>query len=343
MEAIDFVVTWVDGEDAAWVQEKNRYERMESSYKGGEENSDCRYRNDGFLRYWFRSIERYAPWVNTIHFVTCGHKPEWLNEKHPRLNLVSHSDYIPADFLPTFNSRTIELNLHRIKRLSERFVLFNDDEFLLRPVSPDFFFKKGNPVLDTDLKYPKVSYGNFSRVTFNNYCLINDSFDIKKSLWSNREKWFNVSSLGIRRAGNNFINFLVNKTLPLFQYGHVALPHLKSSFYEVWDRWPDIMNTTCMHKFRADDQVNQCILSAWNQAKGLFYPANKKRLGKRIWISPGNLNSILDTIKSDNTPQICINDTRFNTEPERSFAMIREAFQHVFPDRSQFEKWEEKE
>ena len=335
---IDFVVTWVDGEDSAWVQEKRKYERMESSFQEREENSDCRYRNDGLLKYWFRSIEKFAPWVNKIHFVTCGQKPEWLNENHPKLNLVSHSDYIPAAFLPTFSSRTIELNLHRIQGLSENFVLFNDDQYLLRPVSPDFYFKKGNPVLDTDLKYPRVSYSNYSRSVFNVYCLINSSFDIKKSLWSNKGKWFSVSSLGIKRAGSNLMNFLVNKTLPVFQYGHIPLPHLKSSFYEVWDKWPDIMNTTCTHKFRADDQVNQVILCAWNQAKGSFYPANKKRLGERIWISPGKLDSILDTIKTGSTPQICINDTHFNTEPERCFAEIRNALQLVFPEPSQFEK-----
>ena len=336
---IDFVVTWVDGEDSAWVQEKRKYERMESSFQGQDENSECRYRNDGLLKYWFRSIEKFAPWVNKIHFVTCGQKPEWLNENHPKLNLVSHSDYIPAAFLPTFSSRTIELNLHRIQGLSEHFVLFNDDQYLLRPVSPDFYFKNGNPVLDTDLKYPRVSYCNYCRSVFNVYCLINSSFDIKKSLWSNKGKWFSVSSLGIKRAGGNLMNFLVNKTLPVFQYGHIPLPHLKSSFYEVWDEWPDIMNTTCTHKFRADDQVNQVILCAWNQAKGSFYPANKKRLGKRIWISPGKLDSILDTIKTGSTPQICINDTHFNTEPERCFAEIRNALQLVFPERSSFEKF----
>ena len=341
MDTIDFVVTWVDGEDTAWRQEKNKYERMDPSFKGGEENSDCRYRNDGFLRYWFRSIEKNAPWVNTIHFVTCGHKPEWLNEKHPKLNFVSHSDYIPSDFLPTFNSRTIELNLHRIKGLTERFVLFNDDTFLLLPVSPDFYFKNGEPVLDTDLSYPKVIYGNYGRTSFNNYCLINDSFDIKRSIWSNRGKWFNISSLGIKRAGNNILNYLVNKTLPVFQYGHVPLPHLKSSFNEVWDEWPSIMNTTSMHKFRADDQVNQCLFCAWNQAKGAFYPANKKRLGKRLWISPSKLDSILDTIKTKSISQICINDTRLNTEPEHCFAEIRKALQEVFPERSQFEKCED--
>ena len=34
---------------------------------------------------------------------------------------MRHEDYIPGEFLPTFNSHTIELNFHRIPGLSEQF------------------------------------------------------------------------------------------------------------------------------------------------------------------------------------------------------------------------------
>ena len=59
---------------------------------------------------------------------------EWLNTKHPKLNIVCHEDFIPQKFLPTFNSHTIEWNFHRIPGLTEQFVYFNDDMFLLKPV-----------------------------------------------------------------------------------------------------------------------------------------------------------------------------------------------------------------
>lgn len=69
----------------------------------------------GYLKYWFRGVEKYAPWVHKIYFVTCGQKPDWLNENHDKLVLVNHEDYIPHEYLPTFSSHTIELNFHRIK------------------------------------------------------------------------------------------------------------------------------------------------------------------------------------------------------------------------------------
>lgn len=94
------------------------------------------------LQYWFRGVEKFAPWVNRIYFVTWGHIPSWLNLSHPKLKVVRHEEFIPTDYLPTFSSHPIELNLHRIKGLSERFVYFNDDTFLIRPVLQEDFFQK---------------------------------------------------------------------------------------------------------------------------------------------------------------------------------------------------------
>ena len=101
MEAtIDFVLMWVDGNDPEWQKEKSLYE---SDTNGDKRN--IRFRDWDNLQYWFRGVEKYAPWVNKIHFVTWGHLPSWLNTEHPKLNVVKHSDFIPKEFLPTFNSR----------------------------------------------------------------------------------------------------------------------------------------------------------------------------------------------------------------------------------------------
>ena len=129
---LDFVITWVDGSDPAWLDEKSHFA------SGSEaDNRKERYRDWDHLKYWFRGIEKNAPWVHNIYFVTWGHLPAWLNTAHPKLHIIKHTDFIPPQYLPTYNSHTIELNLHRIPGLSENFVYFNDDVFLIRPVKAE--------------------------------------------------------------------------------------------------------------------------------------------------------------------------------------------------------------
>ena len=63
MDKIDFVLPWVDGSDPRWLAEKRSYENSGEAMARGDEdaNADCRYRDYGLLRYWFRSVERFAP------------------------------------------------------------------------------------------------------------------------------------------------------------------------------------------------------------------------------------------------------------------------------------------
>src|SRR5699024_4726096 len=137
---IDFVLMWVDGNDPEWQKEKEKYDG-----KSLGDKRNIRFRDWDNLHYWFRSVEKFAPWVNKIHFVTWGHIPSWLNKKHPKLNIVNHKDFLKEEFLPVFNSRAIEINLHRIPDLAEQFVYFNDDIFITKPVKKTDFFVKGLP------------------------------------------------------------------------------------------------------------------------------------------------------------------------------------------------------
>ncbi|MCD7918038.1 MAG: Stealth CR1 domain-containing protein, partial [Clostridiales bacterium] len=89
-EPIDFVVTWVDGSDPEWQRQQQRY-RSNPIDNGDAPN---RSRDWGLLRYWFRGVETFAPWVHRVYFVTCGQRPDWLNVNHPKLTLVDHQDYI---------------------------------------------------------------------------------------------------------------------------------------------------------------------------------------------------------------------------------------------------------
>ena len=138
---IDFVVLWVDGSDPVWQAEKAKHQGKTLD----DSNSVNRFRDWGLMPYWFRAVEKFAPWVRKVHFVTCGHVPAFLNLEHPKLHHVKHADFLPAEALPTFSSHAIEMNIHRIPGLAEQFVYFNDDMFLIRPVPETAFFRDGLP------------------------------------------------------------------------------------------------------------------------------------------------------------------------------------------------------
>ena len=122
-DKIDIVITWVDGNDKEWLKEKEKYSENQKEL---ESTNNARFRDWDNLVFLFRSIERHMPWVNMIYLVTCGQIPRWLDINYKKVKVVFHEEFIPKEFLPTFNSHTIELNLHRIDELSEKFIYFND-------------------------------------------------------------------------------------------------------------------------------------------------------------------------------------------------------------------------
>ncbi len=144
-EPIDAVYLWVDGADPAW-QESLQQRVVECGAAADAYSLASRhFRDNQELKYSLRSLEQHAPWIRQIHLVTNGQAPHWLNPAHPRLAIVPHDTIFPdLRHLPSFNSHAIELHLHRIPGLSRRFIYFNDDVFLGRPVmSADFLTADG--------------------------------------------------------------------------------------------------------------------------------------------------------------------------------------------------------
>ena len=340
-EKIDFVLPWVDGSDANWLALRHKYNASEQklAHSDLDANADCRYRDYGLLPYWFRAIEQFAPWCNRIFFVTCGQKPEWLDESNPKLRLVHHSDYIPAEWLPTFQSNTIELNLHRIPDLSERFVLFNDDTFILRPVKPDFFFKKGLPVISCDLGIPRwIGDSNISRIILNNSGILKGSLDVERLVWKNILKFTDIFALGFVRAAKNLISFAVNRTFIAGTFGHLPQPHLKSTFEEIWHKRPSVMERTSKNRFRTDDSVNHWLASSWDMVSGRFSPANEKRKGEFILLDINNVDRICNLIRQQSCPQLCLGEKGGNQNLEYCVKEVANAFRELLPEKSSFEK-----
>lgn len=80
-----------------------------------------------------------------------------LDRTPERVELVTHDQIFPRpldDYLPTYYSGAIEMNLHRIPRLAERFLYFNDDMFLCRPRGfEDFYATNGRAIVAADAQF----------------------------------------------------------------------------------------------------------------------------------------------------------------------------------------------
>lgn len=336
-DKIDFVITWVDGFDQEWQRERDIYRKP--ALAKGPQSSDCaRYEDLGLLRFWFRGVEQFASWVNKIHFITWGHVPNWLNTDHPKLNIVKHSDYIPQEYLPTFSSHPIELNFHRIKDLSEEFVYFNDDTFLLQTVRPTDFFKRGLPRATAGLLPFRIAKGDGLYFPLNNVAVINDHFSFRKSILTHFGKWFN----GRYGAMINFVNFLMVLFPAFYGFNEQHLPNsfLKTTYKTIWTEEPDILDETSRHRFRDSSDVSQWLIENWQFASGCFAPRSSK-FGRAFHLSGDishSLPELIQYIERRKGKVVCINDGVLSPEnTEIAKKAITDSFRRLMPAASSFE------
>ena len=328
---IDIVVTWVDMNDPEWLQEFNKYSGREEA----EENGlvDARFRDYGFLKFWFRGIEKFAPWVRKIHFVTSGQKPEWLNEDHPKLNMVDHKDFIPHEFLPTYNSVVIERYMYKIPDLASKFVYFNDDFYMLRPVPESRFFKNELPRDIAVFQY-NPTWSQWYKTLKNNMCLVNRHFNKKEVMRRYRDKWFSKEYEGkdwqtkLLKPFGKFITLRVH---------HNAQPYLKKTFEKVWAAEGEELHRTSKNRFRDSSDYSPELFRTWQICEGNFIPYNTYKDTKMfpLMVKP---KQAIKAIRNQEYALVCLNDNKNIRNYDRLMEEIREAFESILPEKSSFEK-----
>ena len=330
---IDIVVLWVDGSDPAWLEEKSKYAPPAAK----DSNSVNRYRDWGLLPYLFRSFDRFLPWVRKVHLVTWGHVPAFLNLNAPKLNVVKHTDFIPAEYLPTFSSHTIEMNIHRIPGLAEHFIYFNDDTFLLRPMEPERYFRGGLPCT-CGREVPWTFHGNvgiWEHAAANDLGVINAHFP-KKAAMAHHGKKFYSKCYGWK---NNLRTFVLNTLFPDsftgFQNLHAPASYRRQTFEEVWAAEPKLLDSTCRDRFRTAANVNQWVCLWWQVASGNFEPANVDNVVAGV--TEGNVESLCRIIENQNHDYICINDPEEDVDVEALSTRLKKAFETILPEKSSFE------
>ena len=328
-EKIDFIIAWVDGWDREWQMLRNKY-----AGKNPEDTAENRFRDWWILKYLFRWIEKFTPWVNNVFFVTCGHYPSWLNLDCPQLKFIKHEDYIPKEYLPTFNSHTIELNFHRIKELSEYFVYFNDDMFIINHMKKSDFFEKGKPKHVAGLSAIPTENEVFGHIMLNNINLINRHFSYREVLNKNKKKWY-YPWYSIRVLAQTI--FLQNYPCLVWLYNsHLPNSLLKTTMNRLWWEEFDILDSSSKSKFRAETNINQYIFSRYDIMNGNFIP-RKSSVGQSYEVKNNN-RILLDSIVKQKQKMICINDNSTDFEFEKAKSELINAFEKILPEKSNFEK-----
>lgn len=335
---IDFVITWVDEADPIWCKEK--LETLKKQGKAAEEmidNSTSRYRDWDILKYWFRGVEKFAPWVNQIHFVTYGHVPDWLNEKHSKLHIVKHEDFIPQEFRPTFSSHPIEWNFHRIEWLTENFVYFNDDMFLIKKVSPEDFFRDERPV-DMLALQPDVANADdqiMPYVYLNNAMVLAKYFDKRENMKKQPGAYFHPG-YPLMYFGYNLLEMAFPRFTGFYTV-HGPSPLKKESYRFFWKNEEELLHHVCCHPFRHKEDISQYVLREYQKLSGNFVPKNIHKFCRYFNLQPEN-PELVKTITKQKSKCICINDSNFEIPYEKVKQELNHAFSILFPEKSLFEK-----
>lgn len=325
---IDFVIPWVDGSDPAWQREF-----VAARLTAGGDASVARFRDWHTLRYWFRAVERFAPWVRRIHFITWGHLPEWLDTAHPRLHVVRHADYLPAQYRPTFNSNAIELNIHRIEGLSERFVLFNDDTFLGRPAAETDFFLGDVPRDMARLSIPAPE--PIAHTILNAMMLIAARYKPRQVVRRNPGKWFSRHY----RASDLMKNLLLLpwSVFPGISDHHMPQAYRKSSFERAWQLWGAEIDATCRHPFRTSDDLSHWLIRYDTLCRGEFRPTSFADCAQ-ITLSDTGIDPVRRDIARSRYRMFCLHDDVRIADPDTVARTLCGAFGELLPERSSFER-----
>lgn len=324
---IDLVIPWVDGADPLWQAQKAEY----SGLKG--DDRVIRYRDWDILKYIFRGVEKFLPWVRTVHFVTWGHLPPWLDSQCPKLHIVNHKDYIPQEYLPVFSSHPIELNLHKIEGLAEHFIYANDDTFFLKPMQPKDYFQNGLPV---DSAVQNVTQfhrtDGIDHVVVNDLTYLNRNFSKRSCMRANKSKWFTPK---YKSGALQNLYLLPFSHFTGFVDYHIPYPYLKSTFAEVWEKEPGILDTTCKNRVRSQQDVNQWLMRYWQFAKGSFVPCAPNK--GRLFAIGADDRLIEDAILNQRYATICLSDDDVNADFEKEKAFLIGLFEQILPEKSSFE------
>ncbi|KAK3823533.1 MAG: hypothetical protein J3Q66DRAFT_385881 [Benniella sp.] len=220
----------------------------------GTDQTMNRFRDMNELKYSVRSVAQHAAsgmfrkiFILTTEVVDSasgnkrGQVPQWLDLEKAKgmVELVPHRMvYDDENFLPSFNSLSIESQMHHIPGMADIFAYLNDDIFFAKPVSTaDFWtplygfvfhaysFSKISPYRPTPLKHTAV---------------VSEEYSLE------------------------YINSILSQQFGARHRAYIAhIPHILSVpiMEEIQSLWPEEFKTTSSHRFRGEGKAFETQVS----------------------------------------------------------------------------------
>ncbi|MCC8195500.1 MAG: Stealth CR1 domain-containing protein [Ruminococcus sp.] len=334
---IDFVISWVDGNDEDWLAKRQQYRATK-----GDDTRKRRVREWNNLQFLLRGIDKYANWVNHVYLLTPGHYPKWLDLDCERISVINQDILFPEELVPSFNNCAVELLMYKIPGLSEHFVYFNDDMFLLKKAKPEDFFKNGLPLDTVGFAPTQADYkqdggkGQVYGIAVMCTRLIAKRYTKQEILNNSKGKFYSP------RNGKDLIKTICMMpwhNITGFNETHTATSFLKSTFEEMWNLAEDDMVDTLNSRFRHEFNVAQWAVRFWQIATGKFEIRNPGFSKFYDVVYLGDEKPVVDCITKGKTKVICINDNVDNDDEfDEIVTHVNKAFERKFPQESQFEK-----
>ena len=293
---IDYLFPWVNPTDLEW-------QKLFSKARGKEiEPNDPRFRDLGWLKYLLRCLDKNMSWLNRVHIILSSPSqiPKWLNTNE--INVIYHEDFIPKDFLPTFNSNAIEMFLANINGLSDYIIYGNDDLFTINPTEPTDFF--------TDDGTPKIFYKQFSNPKANFFQMCKRCYDLTKK----------------EPQDETYI-----------KQEHINVPLTRDALTTVYFEHKDTLMKS-ITQFRKNAQnLNQYIYADYLiNMNRVIKLDESSHIGKYHGLNDPCSGELTKFLNDAETKTVCINDS--GTSNSKVLKEITNWFEIHYPDKSRFEK-----
>ena len=280
MRKIDAVIPWVEGNDPRHQAKRIEYGGNGMVFKSDDCAGESRYANIGEIFWCVASLNRFAPWLNKIYIVTDEQDPgmdSFLKENFPGgyipVEIVDHKAIFEGyeQYLPTFNSISIESMTWRIPGLSDYYIELNDDFILMNDVTPEDFIAEDGKLLCYSTKTSRLW-------TYITRCL-------KKRINGRKQVTFKGVMLNAARLVSNSWYFL--------EIGHTPRILSRKFFEEYYSKNADLLKRNISHRFRHAEQFTPPVLqymSLHKEGKCELRPIT----GNLFFLQPKNKSHYVD-------------------------------------------------